>query len=92
MNLNRWRREVGLPPTEDANAHKETPVKVGSADGGLLEFVGPEGASQKKSLVAKLTVGENTWFFKILGPAQTVTNQKKAFEQFLGSVKFEEAK
>ena len=92
LNVNRWRREVGLPPTQDANANKGTPVKVGSADGELLEFTGPEGANQKKSLVAKLNAGQNTWFFKILGPAETVTNQKKAFEQFLGSVKFNEEK
>jgi hypothetical protein len=92
LNLNRWRREVGLPPTDDEKAHKETPVKVGTADGAMLEFVGPEGANQKKSLVAKRTVGDNTWFFKLLGPAETVTAQKQAFEQFLASVRFEEEK
>lgn len=88
MNLARWRGEVGLPPTDDANANQEKPIKVGTADGQLLEFVGPAGEGAKMSLVAKRTVGDNTWFFKILGPAQSVTTQRGAFEQFLASVRF----
>ena len=32
--------------------------------------------------------GERTWFFKLLGPAPAVGEQKETFDRFLASVQF----
>jgi hypothetical protein len=91
MNVNRWRGEVGLPPVQDASAVAETPIKIASASGAVMEFSGPgkNGAQPTRSLVARCTQGESVWFFKILGPAETVSQQRKAFDEFLASVQFQ---
>jgi hypothetical protein len=88
-NINRWRGDVGLPPIDDASKVTETPIKVGSASGQLVDFNGPgkDGATPTRSLVARCTQGDSVWFFKILGPTETVSQQRPAFEQFLASVK-----
>jgi hypothetical protein len=88
-NINRWRGDVGLGPIEDPSKVTETPVKIGSASGVLVDFNGPgkDGATPTRSLVARCTQGESVWFFKILGPAETVSTQRPTFEQFLASVK-----
>ncbi len=85
LNLARWRNEVGLPPSNDSVA--ETPIPFATGAGSLLEFTGT-GPNAKKSLVAKRTQGDSTWFFKLLGPAETLTRERPAFEQFLASVRF----
>jgi hypothetical protein len=88
-NINRWRGDVGLGPIDDPSKVTETPVKIGSASGVLVDFNGPgkDGATPTRSLVARCTQGDSVWFFKILGPADTVSTQRPAFEQFLASVK-----
>jgi hypothetical protein len=88
-NINRWRGDVGLGPIDDPSKVTETPVKVGSASGVLVDFSGPgkDGSTPTRSLVARCTQGESVWFFKILGPAESVSTQRPAFEQFLASVK-----
>jgi hypothetical protein len=89
MNFARWRGEVGLPPTSDASDARESSIRVGTADGLLVDLSGPgkDGATPMRSLIARVNQGDATWFFKILGPAETVTRQRGSFEAFLASVR-----
>lgn len=41
-----------------------------------------------RMLVAMAPHGERTWFFKLMGPVETVDQQRKAFDEFLQSVRF----
>lgn len=89
-NINRWRGQVGLEPTNDLGIYKQERIALGQAEGVLFDVVGPESAGpQRKRLLAVLAVVENdVWFFKIIGPAAVVAEQRPAFETFLKSVRF----
>ena len=82
---------LGLSDLTNASSRSasEKPITIGSGPGLLIEFVGPgkDGVTPMRSLIARRTDGDSTWFFKILGPAETVTQQQAAFEAFLASVK-----
>jgi hypothetical protein len=93
-NLNRWRGQVGLGPTNDPNAHPPQEVAFPQGPGVILTFDGPEaqGAARKRLYVAmtKFPKGDQIWFFRLLGPYETVTAAKPALDEFVKSVKFEE--
>jgi hypothetical protein len=86
-NVNRWRGQVGLKPLSPDEFRKETipTVEVGRATGKYVDLTGPE---RRRMLVAFVTHGGSTWFFKMLGPAEAVGKHKAEFEGFLKSVKF----
>jgi hypothetical protein len=59
----------------------------------LFEFVSEQpmmGKSRQRIMVAMLTRGTMSWFFKITGEDACVTSQKEKFLQFLKSVSFTE--
>jgi hypothetical protein len=89
-NINRWRSQVGLGPVADVNSVKAEQIALGGATGMLYDFVGPEseGTAKKHLLVAMTAVGDDIWFFKMLGPESLVAEQKPAFESFLKSTQF----
>ncbi|HEX4792768.1 MAG TPA: hypothetical protein VH370_03195 [Humisphaera sp.] len=88
-NLDRWRRDVGLPPTQAAEVSDAPETQIGGRAWKIFDFIGPEsaGADRKRSIVAQTRQGDNVYFFKIYGPATAVTQQKAAFDQFVASVK-----
>ncbi len=92
--VNMWRSRVQLPVTSDPDAvNQAKPVAIGAEQGRLFDFVSKQpitGKSRQRLLVAMLTRGEMSWFFKITGEDAFVTAQKENFLQFLKSVSFEE--
>jgi hypothetical protein len=92
--INMWRSQVQLPSTSDPDAVKQAePVAIGSEQGRLFEFVSAQpmiGDARQRILVAMLTRGTMSWFFKMTGEDAFVTSQKEKFLQFLVSVSFAE--
>jgi len=92
--VNMWRSQVQLPATSDPNAIKQAePVAIGADQGRLFNFVSDQpmiGQSRQRILVAMLTRGTMSWFFKMTGEDAFVTSQKDNFIQFLKSVSFVE--
>ena len=92
--VNMWRSRVQLPATSDPDAvNQAQPVAIGAEQGRLFEFVSAQpimGKSRQRLLVAMLTRGEMSWFFKMTGEDECVTSQKEKFLQFLKSVSFVE--
>lgn len=83
-NLNRWRGQVGLAPTEPAEV--AAAAEKFSSNG--LDFVVVNySGGEKRLLGAIVAFGGNTWFFKMLGPDRVVAAQKDAFTAFLHTVK-----
>jgi hypothetical protein len=94
-NINRWRNQVGLPPTKDANAHPQEEVAFPQGPGAVLTFDGPEGAAGRKRLYVVMTKfprSDQIWFFRLLGPYELVTKNKAALDAFVKSVKFADEK
>ena len=93
-NVNRWRGQINLGPVDETGLKQLVrSIPVGEAQAVYVALFGPESAGSKRQgmLVAVLPQGGRTWYFKMLGPAELVENQKSAFESFLRSVRFDEA-
>jgi hypothetical protein len=89
-NVNRWRRQIGLPELSAEQVTKDLrEVEVAGARGHLADLAGAAGA--KSTVGAIVPRGGTTWFFKMTGPADAVAGQKAAFETFLKSVRFDGA-
>ena len=89
-NINRWRNMVGLPPVNDEKEQPVEQLNVAGQDGALFDMTGPakDGQPAKRLLIAMVPAGETVWFFRMLGPADAVEQQRENFRAFLKSVKF----
>jgi len=87
-----WRSQVQLPATSDPNAANQAEqIDIGGEQGRLFNFVGDQplaGKSRQRIMVAMLTRGTLSWFFKMAGEDTFVTSQKAKFLQLLKSVSF----
>lgn len=84
-NINRWRAQIQLDPVTDDEALKAAqPIKVDGALGHAVHLTGPD----ESILAAAVTLADRTWFFRLKGPNNLVTEEKAAFQQFLKSVRF----
>jgi hypothetical protein len=83
-NINRWRRQIALPPIAEGDLATQTST-VTSGD---LRFTVIDCANSTNRVIgAILYHGDEAWFFKLNGPDAAVASQKVAFLEFLKSVK-----
>lgn len=91
-NINRWRGQVGLGPIEKIEDQPMTGVHVDHAAAGLIDLTAPEGVSARTERMLVVLVPRQqqnqTWFFKMTGPNDTVTQHKEGFIGFVESVTF----
>jgi len=89
-NLNRWRGELQLAPLTPADLPTAT-VTVPTADPALkflvVDIAGTPGGTPTRTIGAILSVGSDTYFFKLKGPDATVATAKADFLTFLATVK-----
>jgi hypothetical protein len=85
-NVNRWRNELKLPPL-DADKIVSEPVTIDSLQGKLYEIATPS----QSILVASLPRDGATWFFKMQGDKDVVTDAEPVFRDFLQSIHFNAA-
>ncbi|MDX2109027.1 MAG: hypothetical protein SFY80_02175 [Verrucomicrobiota bacterium] len=84
-NLNRWRAQIGLPPTNEAElAASAKPVKAASVAGTMHDL----SSAQKRMIVVTLPVDGVSWFFKITGDTAVIEKEQAAFLGFVQSVRF----
>ena len=90
-NENRWRGQVGLPPLTEAEMQKlAEKVEVAGQPADLYDVAGtaPGGGDAERIIGVILHCNDTAWFFKMMGDATLVENQKPAFVAFLKSVEF----
>ncbi len=90
-NINRWRRQLGLPALEGAALTKTmTTLKTASGQATLAEMSGADARSgQPTSLVGVIVLlPGQAWFYKLMGNEQIVAAQKAAFTKFVSEVKY----
>jgi hypothetical protein len=80
-NVNRWRQQIGLPPTETANI---TPLKSGETTFATVDLAG----ENARTLAAWTRKDGQAWFFKLTGPNLEVEKEKPDFVNFVRSVRF----
>ncbi|MBI1747874.1 MAG: hypothetical protein HYR55_15000 [Acidobacteria bacterium] len=86
QNVNRWRGQVGLDPIrEDELTQQIKQIDIAGTRASYIDLGGPE----QRILAVVLVRNDQTWFFKLQGPADLVERQKAAFEAFVRSVKYD---
>jgi hypothetical protein len=85
-NVNRWRGQIGLGPTDEAGlAAARTTVKSRAGVVNVYDFTS-EGTRRSRLIAAILIVDGSSWFIKLTGDAEPVTAARPAFLQLLGSL------
>jgi hypothetical protein len=94
-NVNRWRRQLGLPPVSQEEDFS-TMVDSLTVPGGQAQVVDFNGTNVKTGQAARL-VGVvlprngQTWFYKLMGDPGVVAAQKDAFLKFIQSARYPDA-
>jgi hypothetical protein len=93
-NVNRWRKEIGLPPIEKDQLSKMMhEIKVDGKASNYFELI-PDAANAAESQAKEATVaaavpgGRMIWFFKMKGDRDLVVAQRDNFRSFLESIRF----
>lgn len=90
-NANRWRGQLGLSPLSQSDLDKlVTSVDIDGGKAILVDMTGADVKSGAKTRVVGAVVSrtQQTWFYKLMGPAELVEQQKDAFTKFVQSVKY----
>ncbi|HEX2860944.1 MAG TPA: hypothetical protein VHN79_04865 [Lacunisphaera sp.] len=87
-NINRWRGQIALPPLSgdqlDANRQH---LDIGSLHVDVVDFAGTANGTPTRIVGAVVPFGDETWFFKLMGPDALVVKEKSAFVDFLRTVR-----
>jgi hypothetical protein len=95
-NLNRWRGQLGLEPmTTEISPPRIGPPGATIEAAGILtvDYVGTDSRTGKPARLVGSIVTQNgqTWFYKLMGDPDIVTQQKDAFIKFVQSAKYPDA-
>jgi hypothetical protein len=85
-NVNRWRGQIGLGPTDEAGlAAARTSVKSRAGQVSVYDFTS-EGTRKSRLIAAILMVDGSSWFIKLTGDAEPVGAARPAFVALLESL------
>jgi hypothetical protein len=97
-NLNRWRRQMGLPPYAEEEIAALPRVEVAGHEGLLVAFegtfTGMRGEMERPGYALRGAVadaGDHSLFVKMVGPAGSVEEQSDAVQSFAASLERVEA-
>ena len=89
-NVNRWRKQLGLAPVTDADLANLPTLDASGGKATLIELSGTDARTGKPATLVGvvLPLGGQTWFYKLMGDATVVAQQKDALIQFVQSAKY----
>ncbi len=90
-NLNRWRTQLSLQPVAETDLAKEVqPLELPGGKASLADVTGKDAKNGQPArlLAVVLPRAGETWFYKLMGDAQLVQQEKDAFVKFVQSVKY----
>jgi hypothetical protein len=92
-NVNRWRAQLGLAPVTDADLSNLPTIDASGGKATLIEISGTDARTGKPAQLIGLVLplGGQTWFYKLMGDADLVAQQKDALVQFVQSAKYPDA-
>jgi hypothetical protein len=82
-NINRWRQQLGLPPT-DASTSNIVPLKTNQTTFSTIDIA----SGNARTVAAWTRKDGRSWFFKLTGPSNGVEKEKSNFVKFVQSVRF----
>jgi hypothetical protein len=90
-NVNRWRRQISLPPlaAEDL-ARVAASLDLAAGPASLVDVSGTDAGTGKavRLVGVILPLNGQTWFYKFMGDAAVVEHQKADFIKFVQTVKY----
>ncbi len=90
-NVNRWRGQLGVAPTTEADLGKETQsFDLGGDKGTLADIAGKDARTGQAARLLAVVVPRpgKTWFYKLMGDARVVQGEKEAFLKFVQTVNY----
>lgn len=85
MNVNRWRGQLQLPPTTDAELPSlTTTVDTAGTKATIVDMTG----GGKRMVAMIVPLGDQTWFYKCMGNPDAVGKTKDAFLKFAESAQY----
>ena len=92
-NVNRWRQQLGLPPVAEDDLANLPALETSGGKGVLIDFSGTDGRSGKPARLVGvvLPLGGQTWFYKLMGDANLVAQQRDALVKFVQSATYPNA-
>ena len=92
-NVNRWRGQIGLAPVDETGLAKvTTTMDVTGGQATLVDMTGNDMSGQSTRLVAAMVpMGDQTWFYKLMGDDKVVAGQKDAFTKFVQTARYSNA-
>jgi len=88
-NLNRWRRQLGMPAIASLD---EQPLQSRTVAGVAATFVDlvvdPQDPTAQRMFVVLLPYDGMTWFLKMVGPSRFLEEQMGSYDAFVSSVGF----
>jgi len=91
--VNRWRQQLGLPPVAEDDLANLPALETSGGKGVLIDFSGTDGRSGKPARLVGvvLPLGGQTWFYKLMGDANLVAQQRDALVKFVQSATYPNA-
>ena len=92
--MNRWRGQLGLTPDDRSRTWRMPPPLTSSGGTAtLVDISGTDGRTGKAARLigVVLPLGGQTWFYKLMGDANVVAQQKDALLKFVQSAKYPDA-
>jgi hypothetical protein len=92
-NVNRWRGQIGLDPVDETGLAKvTTTLDVAGGQATLVDMTGSDMSGQSNRLVAAIVpMGDQTWFYKLMGDEKVVASEKDAFTKFVQTARYSNA-
>jgi hypothetical protein len=91
-NVNRWRTtQLGLGPVTDADLPKDIQtIDLPGGKASLVDLTGQDARSGQKMRLLAVVIPRSgeTWFYKLMGNAEVVQQEKEAFLKFVQSAKY----
>ena len=93
-NVNRWRGQLGLGPWSESDLSAR--VQAVDIEGGKASFVDLTGTDPRSGKPTRLVgaivpQAAQTWFYKLMGGADLVEQQKETFSRFVKTTKYSNA-
>ncbi len=86
-NINRWRRQIGLGPVEEAEAMALVqPLNISGKEAWQVSLFNESAGAQM--VVSAVFHDGKTWFFKMIGMKEPVDSQLDNYNSYLSSIQF----
>jgi len=93
-NVNRWRGQIGLGPVDESDLAKLTmSMDVTGGQATLVDLTGtdPQNGQPTRLVAAIVPMGDQTWFYKLIGDEKVVSREKDAFTKFVQTARYSNA-